>query len=215
MTNLSKTTSPSAVVRKAEPWLSLGTWVYDQLQRNWPSFVTFLAWSGGMTWLSILSDPFHEYAPFSYGLVFGLSALLFTLVYVLIEWGAAKSADRRLKDALNSVPRNTNPLQGVFENEVIHLSDFELPDHMSFKDKTFRGCRIIGPQTILLSGHGEMVGCDGLAQFLRLSERQEVISPQAIMVFEDSSFRNCSFYRVTFIGPDELIDRLQAGGDRK
>lgn len=213
MANLERKKSPTEKIAKTEPVLALGTWVVDQIQRNWPSLTALAVWSGGMTWLGWFTDIVKLYAPLSYGVVFGLSAIAFALFYALFAWGGARASDRRLKDALTAIPHGTNPLRDMFENEVIHLSDFEMPDHMIFKGKTFSRCRIIGPQTVFVSGGGGFSHCGGNVFFLKLSEDDQKIDGTNIMVFQDTTFRNCTFYRVTFIGMPDFIDRMIAGND--
>ena len=78
-------------------------------------------------------------------------------------------------------------------------------------NRTFDDCDIYGPAVIALSGVGQVAACsfDAPPEQLVITVTQEK-AVGAIKVV-DCNFKNCRFHNVSFIGTQELFEKISAG----
>jgi len=105
------------------------------------------------------------------------ASLILALVLLFISLSRKATAYSAYLSVFSSGKEpKTNPLDIYFENKIIKLSDLELPLNAAHERKTFKGCDIIGPGVVVITGGGR---------------------------FDKSSFLNCG--DVIFIPPEVTL----------
>jgi hypothetical protein len=78
------------------------------------------------------------------------------------------------------------------------------------KNRTFDDCDIYGPAVIFMGGVGQTVGCtfDGLPEYTLIPSKT---LPNGAIVAKDCNFKNCRFYKISIVAPQEIIDKMRSG----
>lgn len=148
---------------------------------------------------------FSAYAPLSWVVIGFCGILLYALAVFLLGMGRTWQVRAKYDAKFMQETGGVDPLSKVFEGKRIYLNDFILPSNPLVDGKTFVDCEIVGPANIFLSINNNIndirsprvdaVALSGLKDFLNG------------YVFQNCSFRNCTFHRVTlFFKPEEVRD---------
>lgn len=107
-------------------------------------------------------------------------------------------------------PVATLMMSPYFKDLDIPLGDFGLVRQL-LADKTFDHCRIHGPVVIYLIKSVTITSCefggDPEAIFI-VTANQRV---EGVLGVQDCTFVNCTFDKVSFIGPQDQIEKIRAG----
>lgn len=107
----------------------------------------------------------------------------------------------------------------VFEDLDVRLSDLHIANHGSglglTSDRTFRGCRVLGPAIMLVSAGVVFNECNfgepnGIMANLIL--RPEGARALGTVPFRDTLFDGCEFFNVGFTGPAPVLEELLGVG---
>ena len=102
-----------------------------------------------------LSSYFKNKDLFFFFMIGLITALICSLILLFISLSRKASAHSTYLSVFTSVKEpKTNPLKTYFENEIIRLSDLELPLNAAHERKTFKGCDIVGPGVVVITGGG-------------------------------------------------------------
>lgn len=183
---------------RIEPVVSLAWWVYERIGGSWTLLVSLFG-GGLMYYLSAISDWLEPWGPIGWAAV-GLATFLVLLFsIVVVGMGVAW---RRGRDQLTEFSRrhletaSVNPLEEAFERKRFKADDFYHPFFEENHNKVFRNCEIVGPCNIVLNGMTNMPRA-------KFRECDWVIVDCAkplhgAVGFNNSSFYDCGFYRITF-----------------
>lgn len=168
------------------------------------SIGTFTSWEAAMTkWIA-------EYGPIAYITSGLLASLMAAIILYIVSQSLSAIWSSRLARSYSERGGRINPLKSVFEDEIIDVADFYSPGPMIYKNKVFRRCQIRGPGAIYMHGtfpNGMRLShCTGHVAIVETPQQR--LDPTAIVVFEDSAFDQCTFWRVTMIGAIGLQDRM-------
>lgn len=107
-------------------------------------------------------------------------------------------------------PIATLMMTPYFKDLDIPLGDFGLVNQL-LADKMFDHCRIHGPVVVHLMKSGTMISCifsgDIESTFI-VATNQRV---DGVLGVQNCTFVNCTFDKVSFIGPQDQIDKIKAG----
>ncbi|MCK4087580.1 hypothetical protein HCY58_11025 [Acinetobacter radioresistens] len=81
-----------------------------------------------------------------------ITALVLNLIFYLFNLSRKQAANTKYLNALSNPVSNINPLLGTFEDNVIKLSDLQLPLNQSHEHKHFKRCKIVGPGAVAILG---------------------------------------------------------------
>lgn len=188
----------------------------DKLDSRWSLWEKlglggYVAASFGIpAWATATTAMFQQYAPLSWVAAGFIGILITALISCLIMWFRGLqirlSIERRFYEGGDRI----NPLDVVFQNRRILISDLLPPIGFDVTGKTFINCEIIGPANIVLSGHGSMSGCGGAMVDAVLARENALI--QNGTQFLNCNFQNCNLFKITFIIPEGGYEKFLAGG---
>lgn len=194
---------------KIDSVVSLVQWAWDRI-----AVLGASALGGGvMGRLAATTDWISQYGPIAWGLA-GLASFIL-IVFVLSAWAevSSRSRLRRAQASVVEVSASTvsiNPLQAHFLNQRIRLADLIPVAGEPVEGRSFDGCDLIGPITVLALGcHFNEVEWTG-ASFVEIADELFVRHSANKLVLKDSHVRKCRIYNVVF-----LVREGEAGAMRK
>jgi hypothetical protein len=179
-----------------------------------PPATGFLASALATGWAASVTNALRILAPFSWVMGALLGSLVFASAYALWAKAQLNVARYRMARAIESSDSAINPLEETFVKQKINLMDFrQIVPGEKVVSKTFSGCDLVGPATILLTNnstlqHNQLTGCD----FVMISDTARV---QSVMVFEGTTISRCRVFGVTFLFAECVAKNLIANGELK
>lgn len=160
---------------------------------------------GGTGVLGLLAwiDPYFKRVGYlAYGLTFIVCMVLFFSMLYLYKMVRLSTTKEQYYLSLIEKKVETNPLDEIYSNRVIHLEDLRLPLNEPQSKKTFRRCKLVGPMTILI-GSGTISGSsfEYCGEFITLPKGCESAYLSGVLQFVDCSFHECTFIKTTIIIP--------------
>jgi hypothetical protein len=178
--------------------------IAEKVVNFWPVFgavaVTFAA--SITNWLS-------KYGPIAWASAGIASYLLLVCgywIYAKARGSLAATKFSEGRDKLSTI----NPLQGVFANQRIRLSDFYNTFFQATKNAKFTDCELLGPAAIYLFGstkleHAFFSNCEAVL----LKNNTTVVGAT---VFDSCIFERCKFFGVTFFMSREMLIHFRESG---
>ena len=174
----------------------------------WPWLFGGSAMSAIAGWATYATELFSPYAPFSWVAAAFLGGIIFAVIYA--AWARSKLwiVDSKVKQDFYKSSDRINPLDSIFRERRINISDLVSPIEPHIRGKTFIDCELIGPANIMLGatapGKGSMNGvvfyaCDAC------KVKENIIIANGIM-FEDCVFIRGRIFRVTLFIPESGYD---------
>jgi hypothetical protein len=162
-------------------------------------------------WAAWATSALSAYSPLSWlgsGL---LGVLVSAAVYWL--WTSANLRSEQSKNAeeMRERAKWVNPLENSFTKQRIDIDVFKRPAPESTTGKTFIDCEIYGPANVLLNGYTGLQGVHlGFCDFVKVKTNHPIYNGISL---NDTTFRNCKIYYVTFYIPDYLVNSIPAGAN--
>lgn len=166
--------------------------------------------AGGVAYVTEFMD---AWKPLSWLAAAMVGAILVQAWSLLRAWQGERD-ERKRRIALLEAPKGTlKPLSKRFEGERIFISDILPPTQFKIHGREFRDCEIVGPANVLF--HGTRRGSLEMNDCGFMGSDGVVIDSGAeahnLAVFEDCSFRGCTFVSVTILVPLEAYPVFQEG----
>ena len=163
-----------------------------------------------MSYLADISVWLQPWGPIGWGAA-GLATFLVLLsVLTLIRMGSAWVRSKHEIASYSEKQRSSisvNPIDDLFERKRFLVSEFYHPFLEENTGKVFRECEIMGPGNVLLTGHTDMPRPKfRQCEFVVVDPKKPMYS---VVCFKDSSFVDCSFYRVSFFVTAEMVRELK------
>ncbi|WP_318378834.1 hypothetical protein [Enterobacter sp.] len=168
---------------------------------------------GSTTLLGLLRyiDPYFKSKSylFFFGAVVLLSLIVFAMLY-LFKAAKYKQAKENYLRVLSETKLQINPLEEVFEKQVIYLEQLRLPLNEPQKNKTFRHCRLIGPLTIFIYG-GNFSHCGFMqsGDVIALPANEDVVNLAGVLILQECNLFECTFVNVTILVPQHVGRMMQ------
>ena len=141
--------------------------------------------------------------------VFSLATSSFRLYEEKIDEISTLNQELEAARKMAYPPLTTLMMSPCFKDLDIPLGEFGLVNQL-LADKTFDNCRIHGP-IVLYVITGSILSCifngDRESMFI-VTSNQRV---DGVLGIQDCTFVNCTFDKVSFIGPQDQIDQLKQG----
>jgi hypothetical protein len=145
---------------------------------------TVAAWASSLT-------PIWWIAAFWFGAFFAaLLGLILTSIWKRI---VILRATKRMLAAADRI----NPLETVFRNHRISVIDLLPPIGSEIHGKTFVDCEIVGPANFVIAPGCQLSQCGG--ELIDGVVARDDARPFNALIFMGCTFRNCRFYRITFV----------------
>lgn len=184
--------------RKAFPgraWGAIWPWMLEKVFEHSVAIITILFGSGVMAYLAAISEFLRPYAPLSYGVVFLLSLLVFSVSYAIYSWAASRTA--LVRYARHKTETFTvNVLSPIHEDERIDLMSFYHPFFRKTENARFENCELYGPAYVLFDGCRFDTGIMSECEIVIVRPDRGI---KGVTVFCNCTFLRCNFYRVTFL----------------
>lgn len=160
------------------------------------------------------SEAFINSSPIIWFLIGLFTSLMLVLILYLFKLSKKQSEETKYYKKLSLIPKNINPIDHNFEDNIIKLSDLYLPLNQPHKHKTFKNCKITGPGVILLLG-----GSFNNTNFLHCGDIiaiPENVYLSGVIVLANCTLNNCEFINLTVIVLESknTIDNLIKMGAR-
>lgn len=163
--------------------------------------------SKGVAWIA-------QYGAFGI-FVSGLSAFALTSVSIaLISRGKLWRVEAANRSRLSGVSSPFDPMQPIFQNKRIKLTDLINPYDQVVLDKKFINCELIGPANILIIFSGAKFISNNFDQSDAVEIRDNAV-PQNAIAFARCDFEKCRFFKVSMLfqtnsrqAADQLITDL-------
>lgn len=147
-------------------------------------------------WAVRTMELFSEFSPLSWVLAGFAGLAVYCLCYLFFAWARTIHVRSRFNDRIMNSGGFVDPMAKVFERKRIFLNDFCLPTNPYITDKSFIDCEIIGPANLFLAVKNRV-------DQIQLPDCDAVVLPPDGKFYNgytliNSTFRRCSFHRVTF-----------------
>lgn len=139
---------------------------------------------------------FEQFAPLSWVLAGFAGLVAAVAVFALFSGAYSRWVRARYDRGLYERSGFVDPMAKTFENKRIFLTEFCLPSDSYIAGKAFTNCELIGPANIFLR-----VGNFVADQKLPLCDTVIIVdkTPFNAVIFDNCSFRDCSFKRITIL----------------
>ncbi|WP_411701611.1 hypothetical protein [Citrobacter freundii] len=176
--------------------------IAEKLYQTLQFLIISLGGTGVLGLLAWVDPYFKRIGYLAYGLIFLLCVTLFFAMLYLYKMARLTTTKEQYYLSLTEKKVETNPLDDIFSNQVIHLEDLRLPFNDPQTKKTFRNCKLVGPMTILIGG-GTITGSSFkyCGEFITLPRECESAHLGGVLQFVDCSFHECTFMQTTIIIP--------------
>ncbi|WP_127353740.1 hypothetical protein [Enterobacter asburiae] len=132
-----------------------------------------------------------------------IAVAMMTMIFLsILMFKLAKVSDFEVKyyERLSQKPSKVNPLDKTFNNLIIPVEDLRLPRNEIQIHKTFEGCHLVGPMTIMIAGGSiHNSAFDVCGDMIALPDDVGTVFLEGVMKFKNCNFINCVFTQVTFI----------------
>ncbi len=183
---------------------------------NWFKRASLWAWDGlgNIVWITGIIASYSlpawavhatgimaKFAPLSWVCSGFIGAMLFSGMYALCGWAKNQYVTAAAKAQYYRQTDRFNPMDAIFQNQRIAISDLANPMEQVVRNKKFLGCEMIGPANLLLlvthPNAGKFIA-NNLTKFDAVIIADDAV-PESVLEFVDCDFERCAFYNVVLL----------------